>query len=168
MSDQLIITAGNNSFFEYLKNFVYSLRTRGEYKGKIVICDNTITGSWDNPGTYQEVASFSDKQVEFFDSFDVSVVLFHELLSRHGITRKEINQSRGYTARYPYKFIYNCLISKEYLGTADWICYFDADVYVQLPIQRIFDRLASGKARDEPRTKENITNFFYEALDRKN
>ena len=135
----LIITAGNGDYFDDLERFINSLLGVGEYTGRIVLCDNVITGTWNNPGTYLEESGFSKEQYGYFRDAGVEVVKLHELIQRNGISRGEVESIVGGTQRYPYKFIYNCLISKEYHRLADRVCYLDSDVVVQRPIRELFD-----------------------------
>ena len=140
----LIITAGNGKFFDDLRRFIDSLLGVGEYKGRVVVCDNVITGTWNNPGTYLEEPGFSEEQYTYFKDAGVEVVRLYELISRNGVSRAEVESIEGRTQRYPYKFIYNCLISKEYRKLADRICYLDSDVVVQRPISELFDKIEPG------------------------
>ena len=140
----LIITAGNGDYFEDLERFIDSLRGVGEYEGRIVVCDNVITGTWNKPGTYLEKSGFSRGQYEYFKGTGVEVVKLHELIRRSEIQRDEIESIKGRTQRYPYKFVYNCLISREYRRLADRVCYLDSDVVVQQPIRRLFDLVEPG------------------------
>lgn len=137
----LVITAGNGDYFDDLQRFVDSLLGAGEYDGRVVVCDNVITGTWNNPGTYLEEPGFSDDQYAYFRDMGVEVVRLHELIGRNGVTREEVESIVGRTQRYPYKFIYNCLISKEYRRLVDRVCYLDSDVVVQRPVRELFDQV---------------------------
>lgn len=140
----LVITAGNGDYFDDLERFVDSLLGAGEYDGRIVVCDNVITGTWNNPGTYLEEPGFSEEQYGYFRDAGVEVVKLHELIQRNGISREDVESIKGRTQRYPYKFIYNCLLSKEYRRLSDRVCYLDSDVVVQRPMQGLFDLIGSA------------------------
>ena len=143
MSKELIITSGNSRFFEDLKKFINSLRTVGEYTGRVVICDNQISGTWDQPGTYLDESGFQGEQIRYMEDRDVEIVNFSDLVNRNGISRQHVESIVGKTQRYPYKIIYNCLISKEYENKVSKICYLDSDVLFQSPVSRIFNSIKS-------------------------
>ncbi|MBW3021105.1 hypothetical protein KY334_07455, partial [Candidatus Woesearchaeota archaeon] len=145
----LIITGGNAKYFDKLKIFVESLRTNGEYRDKIIVCDNTIDGTWDNPGKFLEVKSFNEEQIDFFKKYDVEIVYFHELLNKNNLSRDKIDSIPTYFWAYPLKFIYLSLISKEYFNY-EKICFFDADIYFQKPIKEIFNFLNLDKINIVP------------------
>lgn len=145
MATPLIITAGNRRFYEDLRRFVTTLRGAGQYAGRIVVCDNVITGTWDMPGTYLDESGFDDEHLAFFRSEDVDVVRFADLVSRNGIARDDIESIQGRTQRYPYKFIYSCLLSKEALRSTSTVYYFDSDVIFQRPISELADAINPGR-----------------------
>ncbi|MBK6904822.1 MAG: hypothetical protein IPH04_18955 [Saprospirales bacterium] len=136
----VIITGGNADHFPYLELFVSSLRQNGGFTGTIALCDNAIEGTWDRPGKFREGGSFSPEQLQFFEKNQVEVFLYSELLAQNQIPREQIDSIPSPTQRYPHKFIYTTLISKNYLTKAKNICFFDADIYFQKPVQPIFER----------------------------
>ena len=141
-----IITGGNRDYFDQLKIFVTSLRNAGQFAGPVVVCDNTISGSWDSPGSYLDITSFTPEQVRFFELNDVSVRPFHELLAAHGIRREQIEEIRGFTSRYPYKFFYCALLSKELLREAEArVVYFDSDILFQRDVDPLMDEIREQK-----------------------
>ena len=144
MEDDLIITAGNRRFFDDLRRFVVTLRGAGEYRGRIALCDNVITGTWDAPGTYLDEPGFDDDQLAFFAEAGVDVVRFSDLVRRNGVSRESIEAIEGRTQRYPYKFIYACLLSKEHLGSAETVYYFDSDVIFQRSLSELAAEIAPG------------------------
>lgn len=141
----LILTGGHARFFEDLKLFASSLREKAAFRGKVIVCDNTIEGRWDAPGRYVEEASFGPEQLEFFRRHEVEVVLFHELLRRHGIPRDAVERIPTGHYAYPFKFFYATLLSKEHLLDSRNICFFDADVYFQRPLEPLFARFRKGR-----------------------
>ncbi|MBK6621205.1 MAG: hypothetical protein IPG32_10110 [Saprospirales bacterium] len=136
----VIITGGNADHFPYLELFVSSLRQNGGFSGTIALCDNAIEGTWDRPGKFREGGSFSPEQLQFFAKNQVEVFVYSELLAQNRISREQIDAIPSPTQRYPHKFIYTTLISKNYLTKAKNICFFDADIYFQKPVQPIFER----------------------------
>ena len=145
MATPLVITAGNRRFFDDLRRFVVTLRSAGRYEGRIAVCDNVITGTWDAPGTYLDEAGFDDEHLAFFESADVDVVPFPDLVRRNGVTREDIEAIQGRTQRYPYKFIYCCLLSKEALRNTEKVFYFDSDVVFQRPIAELSEAIEPGR-----------------------
>lgn len=141
----VIITGANADHFPYLELFVLSLRNQGEFTGVIAVCDNSIEGTWNKPGTFKEGLSFSEEQMQFLKLHDVKVFPYADLLAKNGIERSQVEAITSQTQRYPHKFFYCTLISKQYLHKAKNICYFDADVYFQKPVQAIFDVFQADK-----------------------
>ncbi|MFH1403020.1 MAG: hypothetical protein ABIH11_01965 [Candidatus Altiarchaeota archaeon] len=135
----LIITGGNSGLFNELKLFVTSLRENGRYEDRIVVCDNSIEGEYGGQCSFVEEATFSKEQLDFFREHEVEVVVFHELLKKHGVTRDMIDPIQNMHRAYPFKLVYSCLISKEYLGRAENTCFFDADVYFQKQVKEVLD-----------------------------
>lgn len=136
----LIITGANKNHFGFLELFVRSLRERGKYEDKIVVCDNVIGGDrWDEPGKYAETISFSDQHMAFLKEHNVEVIPYHQLIKDNEISREQIDQIPSYTQRYPHKYVYTTLISKRYKQQVKNICFFDADIYFQKPVAPIFD-----------------------------
>ncbi|RKD12412.1 hypothetical protein BCY91_12235 [Pelobium manganitolerans] len=138
---QLIISSGNSKNFHQLKNFIHSLRLNGNYEGYIAICDNEITGTWDKPGVLNKQATFTNEHLAFFRKYDVTIYPLHPLIEENEIDEDIIKSILSPTQRYPYKFIYNTLISKKYLGKASEAVYFDSDVFVQKSIIPLFDKI---------------------------
>jgi hypothetical protein len=137
-----IITGGNRDYFKQLKMFVTSLRERGRFTGTVVVCDNTISGTWDRPGSYLDVASFTSDQLRFFELEGVSIRPFHELLAANGVRREQVENIRGFTTRYPYKFFYCALLSKELLLEEESkVIYFDSDILFQRDIKELIDEI---------------------------
>lgn len=135
-----IITGGNRDYFKQLKMFVTSLRERGRFTGTVVVCDNTISGTWDSPGSYLDAASFTSDQLRFFELNGVSIRPFHELLAANGVRREQVETIRGFTTRYPYKFFYCALLSKELLLEEESkVVYFDSDILFQRDIHELID-----------------------------
>ncbi|WP_256009570.1 hypothetical protein [Desertivirga xinjiangensis] len=141
----LIITSGNGKSFTQLKNFVLSLRTNGKYVGKIAICDNAISGTWNAPGTWSEDESFSQDQKQFFEEMEVVLYPIQQLLQQNDIDPEVIKSIKSPTQRYPYKFVYNTLISKIYINKVDRIFYFDSDIYFQAEFNLIEKAAETGK-----------------------
>lgn len=141
----LIITSGNGRNFNQLKNFVTSLRSNGDYKDNIAICDCAISGEWNAPGTWSKESSFTNDQITFFHEFDVKVYHFQALVEENKIDEQVIKSIKSPTQRYPYKFIYNVLISKKYLNKVNAILYFDSDIYFQRPVKQIFNEVEEDK-----------------------
>jgi hypothetical protein len=137
MKASLIITSGSGKHFNQLKNFISSLRTHGKYTDEIALCDNSISGAWDKPGTWSEEESFSLDQKEFFKEMKVKIFLINQLITDNDIDPAIIRAIKSPTQRYPYKFIYNTLISKHYLNKVRNIYYFDSDIYFQAPFHAI-------------------------------
>lgn len=136
----VIITGGNADHFHYLELFVSSLRQNGGFTGTIALCDNAIEGTWDRPGKFREGGSFNQEQLQFLKKNQVEVFLYSELLAQNQIPREQIDSIPSPTQRYPHKFIYTTLISKKYLTKAKNICFFDADIYFQKPVQPLFEQ----------------------------
>lgn len=128
---QLVITSGNSKNFYQLKNFVDSLRINGEYDDEIAICDNTIEGKWDEPGTWSKKPSFTTEQLAYFETARADVLVLQDLIVESKLDEEVIKKIKSPTQRYPYKFIYNTLISKKYLNKVEKIIYFDSDIYFQ-------------------------------------
>ena len=141
----LIITSGNSKNFQQLRNFVLSLRSQGQYTGLIVLCDNSISGTWDNPGTWQENDSFREEEKQFFKEQDVSILQINTLVNENTIDPEIIRNIKSPTQRYPYKFVYNTLISKLYINKVKNIFYFDSDIYFQAPFEPIAELSEAGK-----------------------
>lgn len=142
---ELIITSGNSGNFIQIQNFVISLKNNGLYKGEIVVCDNQISGTWDNPGTWQKEGSFNEDQLSFFKSEFVKLYSLDELISENELDKDVIKNIKSPTQRYPYKFIYNTLISKKYIHKVDKIIYFDSDVFFQADVAPLFNELEDDK-----------------------
>lgn len=138
----LIITGANQQHFDFLRLFVESLRTYGEYTGYIAVCDNSIGGSWDNPGKYAETHSFNEEQMQFLSKHQVEVYPYGELIKSNGIDRELIDRIPSYTQRYPHKYVYTTLLSKLYLKKARNICFFDADIYFQKPLAPLLEAMS--------------------------
>jgi len=141
---ELIVTGANTNHYHFLKLFVQSLRTNGKYTGKIVVCDNSIEGKWDQPGKFLDITSFSEEQLAFLESHDVEIMMYHELIKSNNCSREVIDKIPSYTQRYPHKYVYTTLISKMYMDTVDYICFFDADIYFQKPVRPLFDAMKNG------------------------
>jgi len=154
MGSKLVITGGNKHHFDYLRNFVESIREEGKYSDRLVICDNLIEGEWDEPKGVKKTKSFTDEQVQFFKDCEADVVHFMDLVSRHNIDKESIKNSGGRTRRLPYKFIYTALISEEYKDKKDWICYFDSDVIFQSRLEKVFSFMGGKKYIWQPKMKQ--------------
>lgn len=141
----VIITGANSNHFEYLELFVRSLRENGQYEGVIAVCDNLIDGEWNRPGSFRDGISFTEEQIFFLSKYEVTIYSYSELLAKNNIERKSVELIPSPTQRFPHKFFYTTLISKEYLRKAKNICYFDADVYFQKPVQPLFDAFHSDE-----------------------
>lgn len=141
----LIITSGNAKYFDQLKNFVDSLRIHGQYTDAIAICDNAISGSWDNPGTWSDEESFSSEQLAYFKENEVTVYPLPQLIAENEVSVDTIKNIKSPTQRYPYKFIYNTLISKKYINKVDAIFYFDSDIYFQSNVKPLTEAIESNK-----------------------
>lgn len=143
--NSLIITAGNAKYFDQLRNFVLSLRTQGEFEGLIVVCDNAISGTWNNPGTWSKEESFQPQHLNFFKEYKVRVIPIQQLIDENQLPEQTIRNIKSPTQRYPYKFIYNTLISKKFSSDVEQILYFDSDIYFQAPVKRFFEQVEAGK-----------------------
>jgi len=141
----LIITSGSGKNFYQLKNLIDSLQTNGKYTGEIAICDNAIEGTWNKPGTWSKLPSFSEEQNSYFKKNGVQVFTLQNLITENGLDEQVIKNIKSPTQRYPHKFIYNTLISKKYLGKVDKIIYFDSDVYFQAPTEPLWQQIEFGK-----------------------
>lgn len=158
MGSKLVITGGNKCYFDYLRSFVKSIREKGQYSDKLVICDNLIEGEWDEPKGVRKTKSFTEGQVQFFKDHKADVILFDNLVSRHNVDEELINKSGGRTSRLPYKFIYTTLISEEYKDKKDWMCYFDSDVIFQSKLEKVFSFMESRKIYMATENGESIRN----------
>ncbi len=136
----IIITGGNSEYFDYLKVFTISLRENAKYKDKIIICENVIEN-----GKFKVADSFSENELSFFKKYDIDIIKFHELLKEENLSRELIDAIYSEHRCYPLKQIYSCLISKRYLHEAENICYFDADMYFQRPLEEFFNQFKENK-----------------------
>ncbi|WP_113637905.1 glycosyltransferase [Nubsella zeaxanthinifaciens] len=141
----LIITSGNSRNYNQIENFISSLRKNANYDGLIAVCDNEISGEWDKPGTWLREGSFTQEQTGTIKSWGAQIFTLQDLISNNEVDEHIIESIKSPTQRYPYKFIYNCLISKHYLNKVDAVLYFDSDVYFQKNIDPIFDVIALEK-----------------------
>ncbi|NUQ81809.1 MAG: hypothetical protein HUU10_09390 [Bacteroidetes bacterium] len=140
MPKDLIITSGNSRYDLLLRRFVWSLRHEGEFTGDIIICDNDVAGTWDQPGKASDQPSFTEDSTVFFKDLQVTVIPYVGLLQENDILRETIDQLPSATQRYPHKFVYTALISKRY-PDYNRICYMDSDILIQAPVQALFDAM---------------------------
>ena len=113
-----------------------SLRQKGKFKGKIVICDNVI-----NNNKIVKNGTFSADQLHSLRKYKVEIVTFNELLISNNIRYKKITRIRArndITTAQLLKFVYCTLISKKYLGKVNRIFFSDSDIYFQDKIDKIF------------------------------
>ncbi|WP_179333441.1 hypothetical protein [Winogradskyella costae] len=135
----LVITGGNSGYFEYLVPFITSIRENDKLDNTvIVVCDNTIKGKWNKPGSFKKGGSFSLEQLEFFDKNKVEVVVFSKLLKENNFSTEIFDNIKTGHWAYPAKYIYCYLIAKNYRDRVEKVAFFDADIYIQKDISKIF------------------------------
>lgn len=140
----LIITGGNKNYFSLLKVFVKSATEKGDFKGKIVICDNTINGKWNKPESINLKSSFSKEQHQFFSKYNVDIIKYSRLLEEFKIPIRHVEKIKTAHWAYPAKFLYCNLIAEKYKKTVEKIAFFDADVYFQDNINILFEKITDN------------------------
>lgn len=137
----LAITGGNKGYYEYLKPFITSLRKHNK-NTKIVVCDNTIEGKWNNPGTFKSGGSFEEEQILFFKENDVKIEIFSELMEEFNFDKSLFKKIKTGHWAYPAKYIYCYLIALKYKTDISKVAFFDADIYFQKDVNLIFDLMS--------------------------
>lgn len=137
----LIITGGNTKYFEYLKPFIKSLRKYNNSDVSIIVCDNTIKGKWNKPGTFRKSKSFTKDQLQFFEKNTIKVEAFSLLLNEFSFSREIFDQIVSGHWAYPAKYIYTYLIANKYKNEFEKIAFFDADIIFQGDVDEIFNQI---------------------------
>jgi hypothetical protein len=130
---ELLITGGNTNYYSQLFPFLYSLREKGEFKGKIVVCDNTTSVNWRHRIGWSKKPSFSAPQRAAIQGLGVDIIDVNPLMIENEVDFRRIGRIYTEHCAYPLKFVYCSLIALRYGISGCPVGFIDADMLVQRP-----------------------------------